>query len=161
MFCLLLTASASGQAKNALSQRRINECAASLLTAERALLETPRLRLPNEPLPVYCRRLVLALPNETEARRKARISGYFAALAKAADQTAELKIAPPLCDSSPENQKRWQTVSASVAALPRCLRSLRADFQREKAAPDALSTELIQTLYAVHAAKEALRDARP
>jgi len=119
------------------------------------------LSLPNEPLPVYCRRLVLALPNETEARRKARISGYFAALAKAADQTAELKIAPPLCDSSPENQKRWQTVSASVAALPRCLRSLRADFQREKAAPDALSTELIQTLYAVHAAKEALRDARP
>ncbi len=144
-----------------LSQRRINEYAAALLTAESALLEAPRLRRPNEPLPAYCGRLVLPLPNETQARRGVRINGYFAALERAAAQTAEIRKSPPLCDSRPENQKRWQTIAAALAALPRCLRSLRADFQREKSAPAALPTELVQTLYALHTAKESLRDARP
>ena len=161
LVCLCFCISAGGQTKPALSQRRINEYAAALLSAERALLEAPRLRLPNEPLPAYCRRLVLPLPNEKEAERRARINGYFAALEKAANQTAEIRKAPPLLDAELENQKRWKLISASVSALPRCLQSLRADFQREKTAPNALPNELIQTLYAIHAAKEALRDARP
>ena len=163
MFLLFLLAplAAGGQTVGPLSQRRINESAASLLTAERAVLEAPRLRQPNEPLPDYCRRLVLTLPQETEAQRRTRINGYFAELEKATAQTATLRTVPPLCDSTPENRKRWRTISVSLSDLPRCLRRLHADLTREKSAPAALPTELTQTLYALHAAKEALRDARP
>ena len=156
-----LSLTANGQTAGSLSQRRINEYAASLLTAERALLEAPRLRQPDEPLPAYLRRLTLPLPNESEPQRRTRINGYFAALAKAITETAGLRKVPTLCDADAANLKTWKTASAAIAALPRCLQSLRADFKREKTAPDALPTELTQTIFALHAAREALRDARP
>ena len=163
IFCLgLLFAQAAGGQKAApLSPRRINEYAAALSGAERALLERPNLRRSGEALPDYCRRLVMSLPGEDAPRRKARINGYFAALERAAQQTADLRKPPALCDSSPENLQCWKAAAAAVAALPRHLQNLRKDLKREKNAPAALFAELTQTLYTVHAARESLRNARP
>lgn len=151
---------------SAFTQRRINELAAALEQARRALNEETRLRQPGEKLPDYLRRLAAPLPAETPARYRARLERYLAALTQAATVTTMLQNVPSLHLDTPENRQTWDRAVRALKPLPLRLARVRAAWQRaeshpEKAATAELGSELTQTYQHVQTALDALRDARP
>jgi hypothetical protein len=166
---LYLTAcAAQGTAKTPppLTQPRINEYAAALDRAVRTLVDDTGLRQPQEPLPAYLNRIVVPLPKETPSQYVARIEGYLRSLEQATRATAPLRRLPPLLDTAPTNQARWQRLTHTLSLLPRRIAKLRAAWKREsrhspKPVPKTLGQEFTQTLDMALSARDGLRDARP
>lgn len=149
-----------------LMQYRINELAADLLKARRALNEETGLRQPNEPLHTYCERIAAPLPNESPIAYKTRLSGYIETLAQTIRATADARRVPLLRDNSTANRELWQRATTKLSYLPKRLARLRAVWQQQRLHPGvgtetALGAEMEETLLLMQNAYQALRDARP
>ncbi len=161
----------------ALTQRRINELAAVLQRARLALIEDTGLRRPQEPLPAYFSRIVGVGYGEAAPARVARIEGYIAALARAAQDTASIRQVPGLRNNDAANLQCWQRAVHALTLFPTRITKARAawhDLRREEtrnwqsskmevvAAPyRRLGAELTQAVELLLVAYNALRDARP
>src|SRR5579871_6667911 len=164
-----------------LTQRRINEYAASLQRARLALIEDTGLRRPQEPLTAYFARIVAACPGETAQTYAARIRGYVAALLMAAKETTPLRAMPALGDNDAANREQWLRTVKALRLLPLSIGQARATWQRlQKQTPPVnrqdrpssnlaidsvagrrLGAELTQATELILVAYNALRDARP
>jgi hypothetical protein len=130
-----------------ISQHRINEYAASCLTAKMALgglRGTPR-------------------PGERPAQYSTRIRSYVAALSTVARKTEPLRQLPALRDATPANARRWQRISAEAARLPARVGEAEAAWKAQvKIGEKAkLGAKLSRCLVSVETMLSLLRDARP
>jgi hypothetical protein len=161
------TAQEKGKTPSPLTQQRINEFAAALDRAVRTLVDDAGLRHPQEPLPAYFKRIVVLLPTETPTQYGVRLEGYLRNLEQSAQATGSLRKTPPLQDTTPANQARWQRIVHTLSLLPARIKKLRAVYRRERShklpanAPRTLAQEFHQTLILVLSARDNLRDARP
>ncbi len=163
------------------TQRRINDWAASLEQVRFMLVEDTGLRRPNETLHVYLYRLAQPLPAETPAQYAARIDKYLAAFTQASAATIAARRMPILRDNRADNQRLWQRVVRSITLLPARIRKMQTVWSRTRkfllsgssgtkqnrissyngVNSAAIGSELEQTLDVVIEARSALRDARP
>lgn len=162
------------QASGRLDQRRLNELAASLQKAHRALIEETRLRREGEHLEVYMARIAAPLPNENQDRYRARVERYLAAIRQAEQATHTYRAVPVLSDRSPGNVTLWKNACRLIADLPVRVTKTQAEWRTVQAeerrahppaekdrAIQAFGLELTETLRLVKDASDALRDARP
>lgn len=163
---LILIQGGPALAAQRVSQNRINEWAASLLRAHRALIDEPGLRRNGERLDLYLQRIAAPLDGETDEKWRARMRTFAAALTQAAGTGRLCLAAPALRDASPENAAAWRRAVRASAALPgSCARALAA-IQSAGDTPSVarrrlVGLELTRTMYVVKDAFEALREARP
>jgi hypothetical protein len=150
--CLLLTAWAQilGRAQPrgaALTQRRINEIAASCITAHMALQGAKEGRR----------------PTETSAQFRMRVEGYLAALARVSREVEPVRLLPVLRDRRPENVRRWRKIMAAASQLPAEVWAVRAAWDAYAKQPDGsrLDHKLLAALTTVMEILNGLRDARP
>jgi len=163
-------------ARFAITQRAINEVAAPVEMARRALLEEAGLRRPGEGLSVYVRRIALPLSGESNATYKKRIARYLTLLADSAKVALMLSAVPALHDTSAANKAQWDhlvhvlpilqgRVHKTEVAWQQALKNaqrLTATAKEEVSAKNAhFDTELEETMQVVLAASNTLRDARP
>lgn len=160
LFCIIIASRAQ-----AITQRRINEMAATLQRAQKALIEETRLRKNNEYLDKYFARIALQLPGEKLDRYDSRIEGYLHSLSDAEKTTRELHAQPTLHDKSDGNRKLWEVVSVSLSSLPVKMEKLKLSWKQTKSVASgkgsSLGAELTQTLRFIKTAYDALRNARP
>jgi hypothetical protein len=157
LLCWLLGVKGRADAPILLTQRKINAMAAKIENALSAILEVPKLRRPNEPLPDYCRRLTDRIHGEVTADHKKRLIGYTESLAQALPREIAGSSRLGLADQSAANQARWGRLTRTFGYLPGRLKKLRAVIAEGKPA----AGELEQTLALLTSARNELRDARP
>lgn len=168
-----LAAPPSARAAGPFPQRRINEFAATLERARRALIEETGLRPPGEPMARYLTRLAQPLPGEKPEAFRTRIESYLTLLAKAADETASIRRMPSLRDRSPANVATWQRASRALGFLPERIAKLREAWRKPMAEqnrppsasrsklPNQAASELDEALHLVIVGADDLRDALP
>jgi hypothetical protein len=166
--CLLWRRSGvMGQAATpSLTQRKINEMAATLERARLALIEDTGLRQAQEPLPIYLNRLVLPQSGEARVAYNARIEGYLKALGRTIAATAPARHAIDPRHADAANRQCWQRATQALNLLPLRMDKLQRAWREAKERDRTTGTvelgpELTQTLGLVIAAYSALRDARP
>ena len=159
----LLVVALSAAPAGALTQRRINTMAACLLQAHIALVETPGIRRPAEPLSAYFGRLFALQPGEKPAARRARIEAYLTALDQAADRTAGLRKIPSLQTNTASNRALWQQTSLNLSDVSAYMKKARTEWAVEKSRPFAAETAktVAQTIWHIQNAYAALRDVLP
>ena len=154
------------------TQRGINEMAATVEAARRALLDDAGLRKPGEALTPYLRRIALPLPAESRANYLARINGYLALLEQSAAATKTARALPALRDGSAANMAEWKRTVGALQYLPARLQKTERAWNMTHylvsnldSAPSVPSThfdrEMEQTVQIVIAANEGLRDVKP
>jgi hypothetical protein len=176
LYCLLpQRVTAEPMDGEALSQRRINELAASLQRARLALIENTGLRRPQEPLLAYFLRIVEIGSGEADQAYQARIKGYMETLTVAEKDTASLRTLPTLRHNAPANQRQWQQAIGALHLLPARIQKIRALWQalqqKERAQQQEqanrqspyrrLGMEFTQAMELILVAYNALRDAEP
>ena len=161
LFLIGMLLSAPG---HALTQRGINELAASLLRTHRLIVEEPGLRLPQEALPAYFQRLLSAQPGEKTAARKARIEVYLNSMHQSTESSSDARKTPSLHNVSPANRELWTQITQYLSDLPGDLRKAIATWRREAAGSSGLkesSEAFARFFWHVQNAYAALRDALP
>jgi len=152
---------------NSISQTSINECAANLLKAHRALIEDPSLRRTDEPLAAYVRRVSSPLPGESNDLYLIRIEGYVKALERAATAHELVVITPVLRDNSPANSESWRRIVSANLRFRSGAATVRALWFSGRTAKDPaeerkrLSLAITKTLLDLKAAFEGLRTVHP
>ena len=148
---------------DALTQRRINTLAACLLHAHIALVETPGIRRPAEPLSTYFERLLALQPGEKPALRRVRIDAYLTELGQTADRTVDFRKIPSLQTNTASNRALWQQISLNLSDVSAYLKKARREWETEKARPVAAETvkTVAQAIWHIQNAYAALRDALP
>ncbi len=161
---LLLIGMLLGAPGHALTQRGLNELAASLLRTHLLVIEQPGLRLPQEALPAYFQRLLAAQPGEKPAARTARIESYLSSMLQSTESTSDARKTPSLHNVSPANRELWMQITQYLSDLPGDLRKAMGSWKREahaqaglKETPEAFA----KFFWHVQNAYAALRDARP
>jgi len=168
LMCLFLACSraASAQSGPAVSQRRVNDYAASLERCRREILETPHLRLAGEPLPAYLARVCTLLPGEAKTAYLNRVSGYVRSVAIAVDSTESARVLPTLKHADSSNLALWTRAVRDLGYLPKRMTFVRAawrgaELQTDPAHCSELATQMLQTLQLMIDAYSNLRDAEP
>jgi hypothetical protein len=171
LFAAVMAAASPGRALAAgprtVAQFRINEWAAGLLRAHRALIEDPGLRLPGEPLEVFTERIAAPLPGETEARYRERVDSYVASVQRAADVHRLCVALPVLHDTDASNVALWRKAVEASGHLHFRAAKVRETWlafrhrRPNRTETRRLGMEIAQTLLVLKTAYEALRDARP
>jgi hypothetical protein len=157
----------SGAQPHRMTQRRINELAATLLRAHRALIEEPGIRRADERLEAYMSRIAAPLPGETDAHYREREEGYVSAVERAAAYRGLLATRPTLRDRSVANLADWSRAEKVAAALPAAAARVRAAWISDRRGrPGAgetarLAGGLTEAVLLLKTAFEALRDAQP
>ncbi len=172
--CLLCRPSQARQnAAAPLSQRGINEMAASVEQARRTLLDDAHLRRPGEDLSAYLRRVALPLPAETKPQYFTRVGAYVTALEQSAGGTRTGRRMPALRDADAFNQEQWTRAVRALQILPARVLKTQAAWRRvqasyDPAAPDGLqgaqmqfAAQMEQTVQVVIASDDALHNAKP
>ncbi len=161
VFLLLLPGRfAGGQAVS--RQRRINEAAASLERARRAILETPRLRRGKEDLSAYFGKIFS--PGAGRPVLMKDWKPFAAALERAAHETVGYRKLPPLLDTSSQNRKWWEGAVSALGRLPQKIQEIKAAGQKKPDASggnEALAKAFASTLLVLIEARDGLRNARP
>ena len=160
------TSAAGGQARNPITQRRLNDYSAALEKCRRSLLDTPGLRNPGETLPLYILRIASRLPGEDSAHYQKRENSYVDILGEAADSTASARMVPALKNTSAANVTLWRRAVRDLGYLPKRMVQVRSSASSVSAksggpAAKALASEMLTTLQLVIDAFANLRDARP
>jgi hypothetical protein len=163
-FCC--AAASEAQPAGHVTQRQINDFAASLERCRRTVVVAPGLRNPGETLPAYISRVAARLPREDSSSYHVRVKSYIDALAAAADSTASARVMPALKDVGAANSSLWRRAARDLSYLPKRMvqvrTAARAVFTNPAgAAPQALASEMLTTLQLVLDAYSNLRDARP
>lgn len=159
-----------------MSQRGINEMAASVEQARRILLDDAHLRRPGEDLSAYLRRVALPLAAETKQQYFARMGAYVAALGESADATRAGRRMPILRDTGAFNQEQWTRAVRAMQILPARVLKTQAAWRRVQAGYDVhgssasnaplitqmqLSAQIEQTVQVIIASDDALHNVKP
>jgi hypothetical protein len=158
---------AAAEPPRPIAQQRINEMAAALLRAHRALIEEPGLRHEGERLEAYLERAAAPLPGESGVRYRVREGAYVAALERVAAAENLCTAIPSLHDNSLPNVTLWQHAVKASSLLPTRAAHVRVawtDCRRagaEHADTHRLGIEMAQTILWIKTAYDALREARP
>ncbi len=150
----------------AVSQRKINEMAASLDRCRRTLIETPAIRQQGETLPAYIQRISAPLVGESKTGYLKRVSSYVRALARTANETASFRVPPTLKHADAANQSLWQRATRDISYLPKRMDHVAAAWSHaeqhtEPEQTKALATEILETVQLMIDAYTNLRDAAP
>jgi hypothetical protein len=158
---ILLNLAAPAQA---VTQRRINTLAAYLYETNRALVDEPGIRRPEEPLPAYFGRLLARQPGEKPGVRHARVTAYLTFLTQTVDRTSSLRTIPSLHTTTAANRTLWQQIGLNLADVAAYLAKARIDWTHEEATPgvpSATARNVAQAIWHIQNAYAALRDALP
>lgn len=167
---LFLCGACPAQAPISVTQRQINEQAAALERARRAVAEDSGMRRPGEPLNGYLARLSVPSAHEAPAAYRKRIEGYLALFHRAAEATASARSVPTkLKDSSAGNRRTWETTSRALGFLPKRTETLSLAWRPLQSASAGagpedrkrFASELSETMHLVITGLDGLRDARP
>lgn len=114
----------------AITQRCINQWAASADDVRHALIVDTGLRLPGEQLDAYLRRIAQPLLHEPPQAYKKRIESYFTIFQKANNDLGIIRTIPALQNRTSANLRTWQQIVLDVRSLPRQLKYLQLDWRQ-------------------------------
>jgi hypothetical protein len=142
-----------------ISQREINECAASLEAVRIVIIDSTGLRGKNEELKPYLNRVSAALPGEAPATYRERVRQYVQVIDDAARATKRIRVVLAISDQSLANATLWKRAARDAGYL--AIRAKRTDLAGATGDAKRLGHEFSETILVVLSLLDSLRDARP